>query len=332
LQRPPLLIFLEAATVGMLLYGLIISPIIAKVVGDPTTLNHSSTAKVQRHWTPYRIWLFYAGSLLVAGGILLPWIGWKIQCEPFTWVFTLLFTGQRKLVLCGAWIVAILFSVLLFNKLDSSMTKEAQKTHTKAQLYLRRKFFHALSIFMFTPGILYEPQFMHLAFSVSICAFILLEYLRTLRVPPLGEALHAFFTRFLDHRDAGPIILAHVYLLLGCAVPLWLYGGAANSEARLAVLAGIITLGFGDAMASTIGIRYGRHRWPGTNKTIEGTFAFILCTQLSPWVLGLRLSVSQFPALLIITTLAGALECVSQQNDNLLLPPVIFAAFRLAHL
>ncbi|RKP27544.1 hypothetical protein SYNPS1DRAFT_12519 [Syncephalis pseudoplumigaleata] len=63
---------------------------------------------------------------------------------------------------------------------------------------------------------------MHLAFSVALCAFMLTEYIRCMRVPPLGAPLHGFLTRFLDHRDQGPIILAHIYLLLGCAIPIWL--------------------------------------------------------------------------------------------------------------
>ena len=28
---------------------------------------------------------------------------------------------------------------------------------------------------------------------------------------------------FLDEKDSGPLILTHVYLLLGFAVPLWIY-------------------------------------------------------------------------------------------------------------
>ncbi|CAG8487057.1 15377_t:CDS:2 [Racocetra fulgida] len=41
-------------------------------------------------------------------------------------------------------------------------------------------------------------------------------------------------------------------------------------------MSGILTLGLGDAMASIIGKRYGRRRWPGTSKTVEGTIAFII--------------------------------------------------------
>ncbi|RKP08048.1 hypothetical protein THASP1DRAFT_16191 [Thamnocephalis sphaerospora] len=264
---------------------------------------------------------------MVAWRILLPWTERQIGAEPFLWVLGLLFTGWRKLTLCAVWTAAILFAVLLFNRLDATSDNVAR---TKAQLYLRRKFFHLLAVLMFAPGALLEPQFMHLAFSVAVCAFIIVEYLRSLRVPPFGDTLHAFLTRFLDHRDAGPVILSHIYLLLGCAIPIWLQVGQPAGGAGLAALAGVITLGFGDAMASTVGIRFGQRRWPGTSKTVEGTLAFVICVQLSPWLLGL--SIPNQTTMLFVAVLAGALECVSDQNDNLLLPPVTYATMRLVGL
>jgi hypothetical protein len=38
---------------------------------------------------------------------------------------------------------------------------------------------------------------------------------------PIGSFLYKFFQSFSDQRDNGPIILTHLYLLLGCAIPLW---------------------------------------------------------------------------------------------------------------
>lgn len=63
---------------------------------------------------------------------------------------------------------------------------------------------------------------MKLAFGVALAAFIYLEYLRYFAVWPYGKSIHVFLTEFIDHRDSGPVILSHVYLLLGCAAPVWL--------------------------------------------------------------------------------------------------------------
>ena len=43
------------------------------------------------------------------------------------------------------------------------------------------------------------------------------------RIGPFGESIHSALEVFLDEKDSGPLILTHVYLLLGFAVPLWLY-------------------------------------------------------------------------------------------------------------
>jgi len=117
---------------------------------------------------------------------------------------------------------------------------------------------------------------MHLAFSVALAGLIFLEYIRYFAVVPFGKEIHLFLVGFLDARDGGPIILSHLYLLVGCAAPVWL-----AEKHILAGLSGIFALGVGDAMASIVGKRFGRHRWPGTIKTIEGTLAFVVSVMVA---------------------------------------------------
>ncbi|CAG8558088.1 25107_t:CDS:10, partial [Dentiscutata erythropus] len=130
---------------------------------------------------------------------------------------------------------------------------------------------HCIQLFLSENPYIWLPEFMHLAFSVALSAFIFLEYLRYFAVYPLGKNIHIFLSEFLDNRDSGPCILSHLYLLVGCAACIWMQG-----TSILANISGILTLGLGDAMASIIGKRYGRRRWPGTSKTIEGSIAFII--------------------------------------------------------
>lgn len=52
-----------------------------------------------------------------------------------------------------------------------------------------------------------------------------LQYVRLSWIPPLGQVIQSALITFVDEKDAGPLILTHLYLLLGCAVPLWLYPG-----------------------------------------------------------------------------------------------------------
>lgn len=59
-------------------------------------------------------------------------------------------------------------------------------------------------------------------------------------------------TSFLDERDKGALAVTHTYLLTGCALPLFL---SSVSCSHSGVLAGVLSVGVGDAVASIIGSR-----------------------------------------------------------------------------
>ncbi|KAG5645550.1 hypothetical protein DXG03_005825 [Asterophora parasitica] len=91
-------------------------------------------------------------------------------------------------------------------------------------LNARRKFFHALAVIMFIPGIAFDPAFTHLSFSAAFALFTFTEYVRYFAIYPFGASVHLFMNEFLDHRDRGTAILSHFYLLTGCAGSVWLEG------------------------------------------------------------------------------------------------------------
>ena len=41
-------------------------------------------------------------------------------------------------------------------------------------------------------------------------------------------------------------------------------------------LCGLMCIGVGDTFASVIGTQYGKHKWPGSKKSFEGTMAYIV--------------------------------------------------------
>ena len=49
------------------------------------------------------------------------------------------------------------------------------------------------------------------------------QYVRLFRIGPFGSSVHSALVVFLDDKDSGALILTHVYLLLGLALPLWLF-------------------------------------------------------------------------------------------------------------
>ena len=135
-----------------------------------------------------------------------------------------------------------------------------------------RKYYHLLAVIMFVPGCVHAPRLMALAFTGALSIFVVVEYFRIARVPPLGALLDDLMHAYVDKRDSGLAILTHTYLLVGCAAPLWLHVRAVENlphleqhddgpkfwddtepeRSRLSeilpALAGVVMLGIGDSV------------------------------------------------------------------------------------
>lgn len=96
--------------------------------------------------------------------------------------------------------------------------------------------------------------------------------MRLINLPPMNKILQLGFSAFVDEKDSL-ISLTPLYLHIGVSFPLWM--PSSNIE-LLPLMSGMIVLGIGDSAASFIGSKYGKHKWPGTSKTLEGTIACIL--------------------------------------------------------
>jgi dolichol kinase len=139
---------------------------------------------------------------------------------------------------------------------------------------------------MLLPSTFVDPCACALALALILAVFLLLEAIRAGQVPPLGNALARFVAPYVDGRDLrGPVVVSHIFLLVGCAVPLWFSLAStlrdetgwelAHDQRDVGMLAGVICVGMGDAAASLIGRRYGRHKWSWVGgKSLEGSFAF----------------------------------------------------------
>jgi len=88
--------------------------------------------------------------------------------------------------------------------------------------------------------------------SLATSLFLLAEVIRHYKVPPFGNQLGEFFSIFTDERDTrGPLVVSHIFLLIGCSVPVWmsLYGSDISSNSLpIEGFSGVLCLGCGDAM------------------------------------------------------------------------------------
>jgi len=132
---------------------------------------------------------------------------------------------------------------------------------------------------MFTIPSISNPNFTAFAFIGALVLFVLVEAIRLARLYPVYTDLSNFLNRYLDSREDGPLIVSHIYLLLGCAAPVILSRMPVLPEGyetagRIGLsLSGMISLGIGDSFASIVGISFGRRLFPpipGTKKSFEG--------------------------------------------------------------
>jgi dolichol kinase len=184
-----------------------------------------------------------------------------------------------RLLLIAYWALVLLSGLLAVISLTSIVEVDT-----------RRKVFHGVMVALLLPSTFVDPCACALALALILAVFLLLEIIRAGQVPPLGNAIGRFVAPYIDGRDLrGPVVVSHIFLLVGCAVPLWFSlasieragdlpwrGWELVGEKReVAMTAGVVCVGMGDAAASLIGRRYGRHKWPWVGgKSLEGSAAF----------------------------------------------------------
>ncbi|KAL1595767.1 dolichol kinase [Paraconiothyrium brasiliense] len=182
-----------------------------------------------------------------------------------------------RLLLCAYCVSVILVGLVVVFRLTSVVEVDT-----------RRKVFHGMMVLMLLPTIFIDPCFVALALALVLAIFLLLDLIRASQLPPLSGPIATFLTPYVDGRDLrGPVVVSHIFLLIGCAIPLWLslagverrgeepWSGWEVERRDLSMVAGVVCVGMGDAAASLIGRRYGRRKWPWAGgKSLEGSLAF----------------------------------------------------------
>lgn len=203
------------------------------------------------------------------------------ECCAMGWVQHLrsssLGEANTRLILSAYWLCIIIFGLAVVFQLSPIYEVDT-----------RRKVFHFMMVAMFCPTIFIDPGYISLALSLVLAVFLLLDLLRASQLPPLSKPIATFLTPYVDGRDLrGPVVISHIFLLIGCAIPLWLSMAALprSGEGALSgwevvgrdvsMISGVVCVGLGDAAASLIGRRWGRRKWLwGGGKSIEGSVAF----------------------------------------------------------
>ncbi|XP_012255951.2 dolichol kinase [Athalia rosae] len=266
--------------------------------------------------TPMWFYLTTFGVLLFGA---VPILHVLLDQSPLLWVLGFVFDNIGRVFMVLYWMLCLELGIGVVAYQIVSKSKASTSV---------RKSFHLLAVMVYIPGLISEPMLLYLATGLVMALFLMLELMRILNLPPLGEVLQQGFSVFGDEKDLF-VSLTPLYLLAGLSFPLWL---PANNLTFLSLLSGILTIGVGDTAASIVGSKFGTHKWTGSPKSIEGTIACI-CSQLIV-IYGLTyLGFLSGIWLLLRATIAvvgvSLVEAWTDQVDNLALPILMYLALVL---
>ncbi|KJZ73153.1 hypothetical protein HIM_07537 [Hirsutella minnesotensis 3608] len=253
--------------------------------------------------------------------------------------------ANSRLILSGYWVLILIIGLTVVFRL-----KETYEVDT------RRKVFHFMMVGMFLPGTFIDPTFAALALALVLAIFLILDLLRASQLPPLSKPIASFLAPYVDGRDfRGPVVISHIFLLIGCAIPLWLalatlsrtgtefLAGWEVPTRDVSMVSGVICVGLGDAAASLIGRRYGHRKWLwGGGESLEGSVAFAAAVFTGLAVAKAWLRVGGWPStdepMSALTSAQHAGVCASMAslteavltggNDNVIVPVVLWTCVK----
>ncbi|CAE8613546.1 unnamed protein product [Polarella glacialis] len=188
--------------------------------------------------------MFLAWGVTGAGG----WFAVSAEV-PLSWFVRYIGQPQHLWLLLLQWPLLLVVGIGLTDQLARVAVKASavrgQQFGNRMRVLIR-KAFHVLAVAMFAPPILMNRSaFLGLSFLVACLLFIALEACRVCRTPMVGNTMDSFVVRYLDTKEdigRGDLVLTHLYLLVGCAIPVWLEKEPAAQQGVEGVLASLLGL------------------------------------------------------------------------------------------
>ncbi|KAF0993121.1 hypothetical protein HZS_4855 [Henneguya salminicola] len=197
-----------------------------------------------------------------------------------------------------------------------------------------RKVFHIFIVICYIPGVILDEELLCIATSGLLWLFCIAECIRLSSFTSMGSRLNQYIIPFLKEGCASWFIIPnHFLLLISVSLPIWIinfiyfgdYTKVLLAHRLNFLLSCIICVGIGDATASIIGVRYGKHKISSGRKTYEGVIAsfiiqFIFYASVFRIFSGI-LSPTYFDFVYFFCSLTTSIiEGLTLQEDNIILP------------
>jgi len=184
---------------------------------------------------------------------------------------------------------------------------------------LLRKALHVFALVM-PVGIVLIDRSITLPVLGALAVVALVADVARHRVRPVYEIVNAIFAPIMRPEEkppfGGPIVFNGATWMCTSAALCVLVLPATIAAASLAILM------VGDAFAAIVGRRWGRIRYPWSDKSLEGSIAFVVTGWLIALPFGLAGDPVLGPGLLLLgAVISAAVEAVPLRiNDNVLVP------------
>jgi dolichol kinase len=168
---------------------------------------------------------------------------------------------------------------------------------------VKRKALHMLAIVM-PIGIVLVPSPLDWILLGLLALFAVAADFARVRVPAVKVAVERIFAPTMRPNELQPIggnvvINGATWMCISAALCAFLFPAAVAASA-------LALLMIGDAAAALVGMRFGRHRYPWSSKTIEGSLAFVVTGILAAMPFALLVPPGVSPGAVIIAAVAGA--------------------------
>lgn len=222
-------VIFQALFLGMLLIGIFSWPVLI----ETRRMKHEKSFDFKK-FQLYSV-LFYIIGISTVTFLITPWLTWLLRINPILWGINYLTSDNMHLYISVYWIVFLCIGLYWIRPNEISGPKT-----------IVRKFFHGIALFLFVPALFLRPEFLSISYALAIALMMGLELCRYGHVWPFGDSLDFFINTYLDEKDSGELALTHLYLLFGCALPLWL--DSRFHKASIVPYAGLLIIGLGDSM------------------------------------------------------------------------------------
>lgn len=253
--------------------------------------------------------LFMTGSVAAVCVATIDWI----------WLLEFLAMNSRIVIY---WLGITCIFIIVINRVSDS---------NWVGVNTKRKLVHLFILAIYIVPILSDTasvRILNLASFAVACFLVIIECIRVAEFPFLSNPINALYSGFLSDRDQGLLVLSPLYLIIGVSFPIWM-SNFANHTNTLLISCGVVSIGIGDSFASIIGQKYGRNVYAGSQKSLEGSLAYLV-SSLVGFVLingNVLLDTYRFAFLAIGILGSCILEAITEQNDNLVLPIYLYACF-----